>query len=418
MVFVKRFASLFGLGFGVYIAIAPISCAIAQTVTIPDNYVINVGDEIEVDILDDNDPPQIYSVGRDGAVQLPYIGGVDVAAITVGEARELVRRTYVDEEIFVDPSVELSVAGFRPIAVLGDVRTPGNFEFQPFLTAEQAVGLAGGAAISANNEEARVLERRTLEASLTNLEYDLALSAARYARVQAQLAGAEELSWADVPPDLRGDVSRELFTEHKLEEDRIIALERRDSVTRRELLVGAIAEAETRIELLSQRVEVQSELLVGEQEELVRTREVVARGLAPRANEAAAERVASVAEGDLLSLQEQKSAATLQMADLKGALSRFDAEREQALRSDGQSFLSAINRSVADRASIEDRIRLIDQWMNAAVGMQTDILLRYQVRRRNPNGTETVSIHPYDELLPGDVLVVTVIPPEALGEPG
>ena len=186
-----------------------------------DSYLINVGDELELDILDDNDPPQRFTVGRDGAIQLPFVGSFEVASITVGQARLLIQKTYVDREIFVSPSIELSIASFRPISVLGDVRSPGNFEYQPFMTAEQAVGMAGGPSISANNEEARVLERRNLEGNLNSLEFDIARVAAQYARVQAQIAGRGSAEWSDVPPDIRSGINRELFDEHKAKEDQL-----------------------------------------------------------------------------------------------------------------------------------------------------------------------------------------------------
>lgn len=397
---------------------AYVTMAAAQSPAIPDSYVINVGDEIEIDILDDSEPPLRFSVGRDGDVRLPFIGGVTVASRSVGEARELVRATYVEREIFVNPSIELSIASFRPIAVLGDVRSPGNFDFQPFLTAEQAVGLAGGPAISSNNEEARVLERRSLASALTNLEIDLALAAAQYARVQAQLAGSSALSWSDVPVELRPGVNRDQFDEHKAQEDQIIVLERQEAETRRRLLGDAVTEAENRIKLLEQREDVQREILTTSRADLERTREIIERGLAPKATLTTAERAAAVAEGDLLQLREQRSAALIQLADLRQQLSRFDSEREQSLRTQSQVYLSEINKQTENRTSIMDRIRLLDQWMNAAAGMQTELLIRYSVRRRGEEGVETIRLEPYDELLPGDLLVIAVIPPEGMQAPG
>ena len=388
-----------------------------QAVT-PDSYVINIGDLIELDVLDDNEPPQRFTVGRDGEVQLPYVGGVEIAALSAGAAREKVRETYVSREIFVNPSIELSIAGFRPIAVLGDVREPGNFDFQPFLTAEQAVGLAGGPAISANNEEARVLERRSLEGTLGNLEFDLALAAAQFARVSAQLAGKTGIDWADVPTDLREGVTREMFDEHRAQEDQIIQLERQETASRRALMTEAATEAERRLTLLKQRETVQTEVLAAARAENARISDIVERGLAPRANAAEAQRVASNAEAGLLELREQQSAAMIQLADVRAELTRFDSEREQALRTRSQEYLNEMRKAIANRASIQDRIRLLDQWMNAAAGMQTEMLIRYSARRRTRDGVETVALDPWDDLLPGDLLVVTVIPPEGLPETG
>lgn len=391
---------------------------IAQTPVTPDSYVINIGDLIEVDVLDDSNPPQRFTVGRDGAVQLPYIGGIKIAATTAGKARELVRAAYVENEIFVNPAIELSIAGFRPIAVLGDVRNPGNYDFQPFLTAEQAVGLAGGPAISANNEEARVLERRNLEGELGNLQFDLALSAAQFARVTAQIAGKDKIDWNATPSKLRSNINREYFDAHRLQEDQIIQLERSEAAARRALLTEAADEAERRMALLRQREEVQKEVRVAAQEESARITDIVGRGLAPRANAAAAIRTAAAAESDLLQLQEQQSAAMIQLADLKNDLTRFDSEREQRLRTESQRYLNDMRKQAANLASTQDRIHLLDQWMNAAAGMQTELLIRYSARRRDGTGVTTVELEPSEDLLPGDLLVITVIPPDGVQVPG
>lgn len=389
------------------------TCVLAAA---PDGYLINVGDELEMDILDDNDPPLRFTVGRDGAVQLPYIGSFKVSAMTLGKARIQIEKIYVEREIFVKPSIELSVASFRPISVLGDVRSPGNFDYQPFMTAEQAVGMAGGPAISTNNEEARVLERRNLAGSLSSLEFDLARVAAQYARVQAQIAGADAADWTNVPPDIRPDIKRELFDEHKIKEDQVIALAAADVTTRRKLLADAADEARRRIDLLEEREAVLKQALKVTRNELARVQDMVKRGLVAKSNINANELKVSQAESQLLQLLEQRSAARVQLADIKSQLSRFDSDREKTLLTDSQNYWSEINKLKSNRASIEDRMRLLDQWMNAANGLDTELLLEYQVRRREAQRIKNIVLKPYDELLPGDLLVVVVKTPETLGE--
>lgn len=384
----------------------------------PDNYQINVGDELEFDILDDDDPPQLFTVGRDGMVQLPFIGGLAVETFTVGDAREMIRRAYIDREIFVSPAVELSIANFRPIFVLGDVRDPGNYDYQPFLTAEQAVGLAGGAAISANNEEARVLERRNLEGALSSLQYDLALLAAQYARVQARLKGEDTVTWTNVPQDVRPGIDRELFDEHKLNEDQIIAIEIADATDRRKLLADAVAEAEQRISLLDQREGVLAQALAVTRSELERIEDLVARELVPKADVNLRLLAVSRAEDVLLELREQRSAARVQLAGLRGQLSQFDADREKTLVSESQRYWSDIKKLLSNRASLEDRLGLLQQWMNAARGLETSLLIEYQVRRREGDEVSNLILQPFEELVPGDLLVVVVKPPESLKEPG
>lgn len=383
----------------------------------PDGYTINIGDELEMDILDDSDPPQRFSVGSDGQVQLPFIGGIAVENITLGQARDLIRNTYVEREIFVAPTVELSVANFRPIFVLGDVRNPGNYDFQPFLTAEQAVGLAGGPAISTNNEEARVLERRNLQGALTGLDSDLARLVTQYARVQAQLAGRTEVRWTDVPDEVRPVIDRELFDTLKPKEDEIIALEERNRATRRRQIEDAVTEAANRIALIDQREQVQSQALERIRGELDRNRILVTRGLKTQSSVTQYAQDVSRQEAALLELREQRSTALVKLNELQSELSQIDTEWHKQLLSQSQAYWSEINKLRSQRASLEDRTMLLEQWMTATNGTDTELLVEYRVRRRGRGGLQQIRLAPLDELVPGDLLVVTVKPPEALPGP-
>ncbi|MGC9368058.1 MAG: polysaccharide biosynthesis/export family protein [Paracoccaceae bacterium] len=394
---------------------AAAGASLAATAT-PESYTINIGDELEMDILDDSDPPQRFLVGSDGQVQLPLIGGVAVEDTTLREARELIRQTYIQREIFVAPTVELSVANFRPIFVLGDVRNPGNYDFQPFLTAEQAVGLAGGPAVSANNEEARVLERRNLQGSLNSIDSDLARLVTQYARVQAQISGRSEVRWADVPEEVRPVIDRDLFNALKPKEDQIIALEERNRATQRRLIEDAVTEASNRIRLIDQREKVQSEALERIRGELDRSRVLVNRGLKTHSAVTQYDQDAARQEAALLQLREQRSAAQVQLNELESELSQIDAEWEKQLLSQSQAYWSEINKLRSQRASMEDRMLLLEQWINGTRGPEAELLIEYQVRRRGRGGLKQIRLAPLDELVPGDLLVVTVKPPEALAE--
>lgn len=389
--------------------------AFAQdSVAIPDEYMISAGDELELDILDDSEPPQRFIVGGDGNIQLPYVGRLQVASLSIGQARDEVRRIYMEREIFVDPGVELSIASFRPISVLGDVREPGNYDYQAYMTAEQAAGLAGGISVSTDNEESRVLERRSVEGALNSLQFDLALASARLARATAQLAERETIEWTDLPVDLRAWVDRDMFNEHKPDEDMIISIDARDFRTRRALLDDGVSEAARRAELLDQR----EALLVQQVEiagtELERVVTLTERGLVPPSELANARGNAVQAENVLLQLREDRSEALVQAAELRRELSQFDAVRERELRMQTQNFSNEINKLVTERNSQVDRLRLLQQWMNAANSLDADLLVEYRVRRRSSDGLTTEKISASETLHPGDTLLIMVKPPESL----
>ena len=56
----------------VFVWIAPATAQ--ESATRPVDYVISVGDKLQLDFLDDQEGPFALIVGDDGAVQLPYLG--------------------------------------------------------------------------------------------------------------------------------------------------------------------------------------------------------------------------------------------------------------------------------------------------------------------------------------------------------
>src|SRR5262245_32603251 len=94
------------------------------------DYTLAEGDVLEFDILDDADPPRQVVVSNDGRVQIPLLGPVKVSNMTLAEARNELRQSFIKRELLNDPQIGLSVVNYRPIFVLGDVKSPRSFPFQ------------------------------------------------------------------------------------------------------------------------------------------------------------------------------------------------------------------------------------------------------------------------------------------------
>lgn len=403
-----RLSSVFRL-----IAVA-LSILIAAPVVAQDGYLLKIGDELELDILDDSDPPQRFVVGSDGAVRLPLLGGLEVVNLSLEEARELIRETYVARQIFVNPMIDLSIAAYRPIFVTGDVRNPGFYEFRLFISAEQALGLAGGPVVPVNNAETRVLERRALEGSLSAVEADLARYATEFARVRAQVQGGDEVRWEDLPAPVRPFINQDAFLALKPVEDEIIILERRDHETQTRLLHEAIAETETELALLRERESAQVTTAERAQADIARGQELADRGIQAAGTLSQLHRISAEAEDLLLQIRTQQTAARRRLGDLQREASRLESNREQRLLSEGQSLWSEIAKLESNRQSIIDRLDLLRQWISSAANAELEARVEYRVRRRAPEGVNTFDIDGLAELLPGDLLIVTVRPPDVV----
>jgi polysaccharide biosynthesis/export protein len=131
------------------------------------DYVLAAGDTIDLMVYREPDLNMRSKIARDGRVQLPLLGEVSVAGMTVRSAQEHIRKL-LNADYLVDPQVYLNIASYtqRKITLIGQVVRPGSYELQgnESLGILEAIGMAGGftrIADSKNITIKRVTEGRT-----------------------------------------------------------------------------------------------------------------------------------------------------------------------------------------------------------------------------------------------------------------
>jgi len=141
-----------------------------------------------------------YTVGPDGAISIPFIGSIAAAGKTTDELSKSIGEKLQQALGLIDhPSASVEIAQFRPVYLTGDVRTPGQYPFQPGLTVLKALALAGGLK---DNENGMRPERDFINAKG---DYDVLRSQqnqllAQRARLQAEADGKATI---DTPPALK-----------------------------------------------------------------------------------------------------------------------------------------------------------------------------------------------------------------------
>ena len=129
------------------------------------DYILAAGDTLDLMVYREPDLGMRSKIARDGRVQLPLLGEVKVAGMSVRDAQEHIRKLY-DADYLVDPQIYLNIASYtqRKITVLGQVSRPGSYELQgnESLGILEAIGMAGGFTRIADTKNV-VVKRRTGE---------------------------------------------------------------------------------------------------------------------------------------------------------------------------------------------------------------------------------------------------------------
>ena len=371
-------------------------------------YRLNTGDVLTFDFLDDAELPITATVSGNGEAQFPLIGGVSVVGLTITEALDKLRNEYQRRDILVDPKLSLNISTFRPIFVLGEVRTPGSFPFYSGLTVEQAIGLAGGIQVIAANPSDRLIVRARLRAEVEAARAEIVHEAVYAARLAAQLKSSEKVDLNDVPEIARTYVEG-LPSDGVVElEEKILKEDLAGHKSQAQILTEGIAQAESGIEILNELVQQQKDIVSNSVEDVARIGALRKRGLNTESDLSRAENSAAEEKAQLLETFATVARTRQELSELKLQLAKLAADRKKDILTQLQQRAIAIKKLISDQHSAEEQILLM-----AAVAeddtKKNQISYAYEIRR-NPIGGKPTSLQAslVTELLPGDVVVVSI----------
>jgi polysaccharide export outer membrane protein len=107
-------------------------------------YRLDTGDQLRLTVFGDPRLSGEYRVNDSGNIAVPLAGSVKAVGLTSNELERSVAETLRRGGIVRQPDVAVEITSYRPVFVLGEVRSPGQFPYQPGMTVLSAVALAGG----------------------------------------------------------------------------------------------------------------------------------------------------------------------------------------------------------------------------------------------------------------------------------
>ena len=108
-----------------------------------DVYILGAGDKIAIKVFGEEDLSIESFLGNSGSVNYPFLGEVKVAGLSIKQV-ELAITQGLKGDYLVNPNVYVQVIEYRPFYIHGEVKKPGGYPYQPGMTINQAVALAGG----------------------------------------------------------------------------------------------------------------------------------------------------------------------------------------------------------------------------------------------------------------------------------
>lgn len=107
------------------------------------SYVLAPGDQIAISVFDEPDLSVEFTLSDAGALNYPFLGEIRVAGLTMPELEKRIADG-LRGDYLINPDVTVSMKQYRSFFMDGQVNRPGGYPYQPGLTLEKAVALAGG----------------------------------------------------------------------------------------------------------------------------------------------------------------------------------------------------------------------------------------------------------------------------------
>ncbi|MGR9453507.1 polysaccharide biosynthesis/export family protein [Rhizobium leguminosarum] len=346
-----------------------------------------------------------YMVSDAGEVSLPFLGSLPVGNLdSASLTSEIAKRLQAKMGLAQTPAVTIDVLDYTPIYVVGDVTTPGQYSFRPGLTVLQSLAMSGGPRRAKEEQQTHSIQ---IVGELREIDHSIMRSTARLARLQAEMDGANEITF-----DQTTDVDQQ-FAAGIYNEERIIFRARANALERQSRAFTELRDLlTTEISTLEEKLTGADDNIKSVEDQLVSVKSLVQKGLTISSRQMDLERLLTTYRSDKLDLvtavMRGRQAISETTRNLEGL---YDARRSE-VATEAQSERASLDQFKLKRETLQ-KLLIADLGSYDSVKSLTDDLpLTFSVTRRNAGQINQFQASETTALAPGDV--VRVVQPHIL----
>jgi polysaccharide export outer membrane protein len=380
-------------------------------------YVVNVGDVLEVAVAGVPELKQRAAVQIDGNISLSLVGMVPAAGLTLPQIQTKIglalaskvfrQRSSDGREIAVvvdKDEVMATVAEYRPVYVDGDVSKPGEYPYRPSTTARQLIAVAGGYDVMHMRMNNPYLESADLRSQYGSLWTEFAKEQARIWRIKNELGDGSQIDPAlmkDVP------IPFSAISEIVNTETEYLKTKQSDYQREKAFLQRGVREGDDQVNVLSAQQKTEEEAYQSDLDELQKVNELFGKGslVSPRVTDA--RRAVLLSSTRRLQTQAQLMQVKTQQDELKRKLEKLDDQRRIDLLKELQDANVALNETRAKLQSVGEKLQytaMVRSQLVQGAGDKAEIA----IIRKSEKGQERIVANEDTELRPGDTVEVSL----------
>lgn len=340
-----------------------------------------------------------YTVSNESAVFLPFLGSLFVGNLdNAGLTNEIAKRLQEKIGLVQAPAVTIEILEYPPVYVVGDVAKPGEYKFRPGLTVLQSLAMSGGPFRATSQQQSQSIR---LAAELREIENSLVRSAAKLARLQAEMAGAKEIAF-DQSLGIDQRYATGIYNEEKvIFQARASALDRQSKALTelRDLLTAEI-------ETLEEKLKGSDDNIKSAEEQLASVRTLVEKGIAVASRQLDLERLLTTYRSDRLDLVTAVMRGRQAISETTRNLEGLYDTRRSEVASELQSEQANVDQLKLKREMTQKL--LLDELSagSSPTNRGEELPLTFTVSRRDEGQINQFQALETTTLMPGDVVRV------------
>lgn len=123
------------------------------------NYTLGTGEEVRVVIFGQTQLTGRFTINDRGTISVPLLGDVPAKGKTTDQLAQTIATDLEQRKLLNNPSVTVEISKYRPVFILGEVEKPGQYPYEPGMTALTLAAVAGGFTYRAQTNDFSILRK-------------------------------------------------------------------------------------------------------------------------------------------------------------------------------------------------------------------------------------------------------------------
>ena len=378
-------------------------------------YKLQAGDSLEVSLIGTLNFRLRLPIELGGKVALPLVGPIQVAGLSLSEARaaitrELTNKIYKQptndghevDHLILPNEVVVAVAEYRPIYVTGHVAKPGEYAFRAGMTVRQAIAIAGGSDLAQMGGANTLVQAADFQSDYEALWAEFATESERIWRLRTQLGDStvdDPTKNIPIPASFRDQL--------KYSTKQYLSAQVSDREQDKVALQEAIAKADVQIQVLAQKKKEDEEGNRADTQDFKKVRELFSKGITANARLSEVRRAVLLSSDQLLQTIVDISNVERQRGEYQRQLKKIDSQARIDQLRELQIAELRLAQIKARLESTSNKLRYMGTLQSSAA-QQARSALTFTVYRKDDTSPKRLTAKEEMELIPGDVIEVSM----------